>query len=117
MKKRDLCVLAMSLCAPMAMAYPASADAVSDAKAYVEKVTKPNPPWDGPTTGPPGGQGEDDRLRVGGPAQWRRQRCRRGRHRKRPARSGWTVRITRRARHGLGPRQLPLTRRSHQSLT
>ncbi|MGH6944381.1 MAG: substrate-binding domain-containing protein [Geminicoccaceae bacterium] len=27
-------------------------DAVAAAKAFVEQVTKPNPPWDGPTTGP-----------------------------------------------------------------
>ncbi|MGJ8627285.1 MAG: ABC transporter substrate-binding protein [Sulfitobacter sp.] len=31
---------------------PAAADAVSDAKAYVAEITKPNPPWTGPTTGP-----------------------------------------------------------------
>jgi ribose transport system substrate-binding protein len=31
---------------------PAAADAVADAKAFVEKVARPNPPWDGPTTGP-----------------------------------------------------------------
>lgn len=30
----------------------AAADAVSDAKAYVAEITKPNPPWTGPTTGP-----------------------------------------------------------------
>ena len=27
-------------------------DAVAAAKAYVEQVTTPNPPWDGPTSGP-----------------------------------------------------------------
>lgn len=31
---------------------PAFADAVADAKAYVAKITEPNPPWTGPTTGP-----------------------------------------------------------------
>ncbi|MEH6523528.1 substrate-binding domain-containing protein [Sulfitobacter sp.] len=30
----------------------ASADAVSDAIAYVEAISQPNPPWSGPTTGP-----------------------------------------------------------------
>ncbi|MET0530007.1 MAG: substrate-binding domain-containing protein [Microvirga sp.] len=52
MKRQDLCLLALSLCTPLVAAYPAAADAVSDAKAFVEKVTKPNPPWDGPTSGP-----------------------------------------------------------------
>ena len=28
------------------------ADAVADAKSFVEAASKPNPPWDGPTTGP-----------------------------------------------------------------
>ena len=38
----------------LAAALPAAAqdDPVAAAKAYVEQVTKPNPPWDGPTTGP-----------------------------------------------------------------
>jgi ribose transport system substrate-binding protein len=52
MKRQDLCLLALSLCTPLVAAYPAAADTVSDAKAFVEKVTKPNPPWDGPTSGP-----------------------------------------------------------------
>ncbi|MCB2011183.1 MAG: substrate-binding domain-containing protein [Geminicoccaceae bacterium] len=30
----------------------ARADAIDDARAYVEAATKPNPPWNGPTTGP-----------------------------------------------------------------
>jgi ribose transport system substrate-binding protein len=35
------------------VAGPAAAqDAVAEAKAFVEQVTKPNPPWNGPTTGP-----------------------------------------------------------------
>ena len=33
-------------------AMPASADIVDDAKAYVAKASKPNPPWTGPSTGP-----------------------------------------------------------------
>lgn len=33
-------------------ATPALADAVSDAQAVVTAVSTPNPPWDGPTTGP-----------------------------------------------------------------
>jgi ribose transport system substrate-binding protein len=52
MKRIDFCLLALSLCTPLLVAYPAAADAVSDARAFVEKVTKPNPPWDGPTSGP-----------------------------------------------------------------
>jgi ribose transport system substrate-binding protein len=52
MKRQDLCLLALSLCTPLVAACPAAADAVSDAKAFVEKVTKPNPPWDGPMSGP-----------------------------------------------------------------
>lgn len=37
---------------------PAAADAVSDAKAYVAEISKPNPPWTGPTTGPVAQQGK-----------------------------------------------------------
>jgi ribose transport system substrate-binding protein len=58
MKRIDFCLLALSLCTPLLVAYPAAADAVSDARAFVEKVTKPNPPWDGPTSGPKAGKGE-----------------------------------------------------------
>jgi ribose transport system substrate-binding protein len=54
MKRRNLCLLGLGLCVPLLAAVPATADAVSDAKAFVEKVSKPNPPWDGPTTGPKG---------------------------------------------------------------
>ena len=39
-------------------AVPARADAVTDAKAYVEKISKPNPPWDGPTSGPKAAKGK-----------------------------------------------------------
>jgi ribose transport system substrate-binding protein len=44
--------LAMGL--GLALAHPALAqqDTVAAAKAFVAQVTKPNPPWDGPTTGP-----------------------------------------------------------------
>ncbi len=52
MKRQDLCLLALSLCTPLLTVFPAAADTVSDAKAFVEKVAKPNPPWDGPTSGP-----------------------------------------------------------------
>ena len=58
MKKRDISVLAMGLLASVAVACPAAADTVSEAKAYVEKVTKPNPPWEGPTTGPRAAKGK-----------------------------------------------------------
>ncbi|HEX2528655.1 MAG TPA: substrate-binding domain-containing protein [Geminicoccus sp.] len=37
---------------------PALADPIADAKAYVEKVSKPNPPWDGPTSGPKAAEGK-----------------------------------------------------------
>ena len=36
----------------------AAADAVSDAKAWSRRSPKPNPPWDGPTTGPDGRGGK-----------------------------------------------------------
>lgn len=37
---------------------PARADTVSDAKAAVEKASKPRPPWDGPSSGPPIAKGK-----------------------------------------------------------
>ncbi len=36
----------------------AKADAVSDAKAFVAKVSTPNAPWAGPTTGPKAAAGK-----------------------------------------------------------
>ena len=50
---KHLSVSALALAGLLA-ALPAAAqdDAVAAAKAYVEKVTKPNPPWEGPSTGP-----------------------------------------------------------------
>ena len=45
-------VLAALLVSPFAVGQAALADAVSEAKVYVEAAAKPNPPWDGPTTGP-----------------------------------------------------------------
>ncbi|HET6469083.1 MAG TPA: hypothetical protein VFG43_11980, partial [Geminicoccaceae bacterium] len=53
--------LAIAVAAPFAVAAgPAAAqdDAVAAAKAFVEEVTKPNPPWDGPTSGPQAQQGK-----------------------------------------------------------
>jgi len=58
MKRQFLCLLAVSLCTPLLAAYPAAADEVSNAKAFVEKVTKPNPPWEGPTSGPKAAKGK-----------------------------------------------------------
>lgn len=51
---KKLAPFALPLAALLAIAHPAAAqdDAVAAAKAYVDKVTKPNPPWDGPTDGP-----------------------------------------------------------------
>jgi ribose transport system substrate-binding protein len=47
----------LALAGMLAAVAPAAADAVSDAKAFVEKVTKPNPPWEGPQDGPPASAG------------------------------------------------------------
>lgn len=44
--------LAAALLGQTAIVTPAAADAVAEAKSYVEAASKPNPPWDGPTTGP-----------------------------------------------------------------
>jgi ribose transport system substrate-binding protein len=52
MKKNSLSLLVVGLCSTVWSAYPAAADAVSDAKAFVEQASKPNPPWNGPTSGP-----------------------------------------------------------------
>ena len=53
MVRRSALASALLLATLMAAPLPAAAqDAVAAAKAVVEKVTKPNPPWDGPTTGP-----------------------------------------------------------------
>ncbi len=41
------------------LAAPAFADAVADAKAFVAKITEPNPPWTGPTTGPKAVKGKN----------------------------------------------------------
>jgi ribose transport system substrate-binding protein len=49
----SLAVSTLMLCAGAAMA-----DAVSDAKAVVEKLSKPHPPWDGPTSSPPMAKGK-----------------------------------------------------------
>lgn len=43
---------ALALAMMLSSAGFAAADAVADAKAYVAEITKPNPPWTGPTTGP-----------------------------------------------------------------
>jgi ribose transport system substrate-binding protein len=51
-----LVALAASLSAMAISA--ARADAVSDAKAFMEKVSKPNPPWTGPTAGPKADRGK-----------------------------------------------------------
>ncbi len=49
--KRLLQTTALALLAALA-ATTARADAVADAKAYIAEITKPNPAWTGPTTGP-----------------------------------------------------------------
>ncbi len=53
MTRMSTSTLALLGCAVLALAAgPAAADPVAEAKAYVEQVSKPNPPWDGPTSGP-----------------------------------------------------------------
>ena len=52
MKKTVVTIALAGMAALALTAGPALADGVSDAKAYVEQVAKPNPPWDGPTSGP-----------------------------------------------------------------
>jgi ribose transport system substrate-binding protein len=49
---RTLSLLALGASVAALIGSAALADAVSDAKAFMEKASKPNPPWDGPTTGP-----------------------------------------------------------------
>ncbi|HWL70386.1 MAG TPA: substrate-binding domain-containing protein [Geminicoccus sp.] len=59
MTRMSTSALALLGCAVLALAAgPAAADAVEEAKAYVEKVSKPNPPWDGPTSGPKAAEGK-----------------------------------------------------------
>jgi ribose transport system substrate-binding protein len=52
--------LALGVVGLAVAAVPAAAqdDAVAAAKAYVEQVTAPNPPWEGPTTGPAAQEGK-----------------------------------------------------------
>ena len=54
MLKISASALAIGVAALVGAAVPAAAqdDAVAAAKAFIETVTKPNPPWDGPTSGP-----------------------------------------------------------------
>jgi ribose transport system substrate-binding protein len=47
-----LAALAAGTALAVLAASAALADAVSDAKAFMAQVSKPNPPWNGPTTGP-----------------------------------------------------------------
>ena len=47
-----LAVLAVGASLTALSASMAAADAVADAKAVVEALSKPNPPWDGPASGP-----------------------------------------------------------------
>jgi ribose transport system substrate-binding protein len=51
MKIQTLTTLLL-ISATLGTSVPALADAVSDAKSFVAEITKPNPPWTGPTTGP-----------------------------------------------------------------
>jgi hypothetical protein len=47
-----LSALAIGASVAAMLASAALADAVSDAKAFMEVASKPNPPWNGPTSGP-----------------------------------------------------------------
>ncbi len=49
--KRILVMLAAGA-SVAALSGPAFADAVADAKAIMDAASKPNPPWDGPSSGP-----------------------------------------------------------------
>ena len=49
---KAMAVLAVGASMSALAASAALADPVSDAKAFMEQVSKPNPPWNGPTTGP-----------------------------------------------------------------
>lgn len=55
--KKLLQTTALALLAALA-ATTARADAVADAKAYIAEITKPNPAWTGPTTGPAAQKGK-----------------------------------------------------------
>jgi ribose transport system substrate-binding protein len=52
MHKLLIAGLAAALLGQTALVAPAAADAVAEAKSYVEAAGKPNPAWDGPTAGP-----------------------------------------------------------------
>jgi ribose transport system substrate-binding protein len=53
MRRISASVIAIGAAALIGLSAPASAaDAVAAAKEFIAKVTAPNPPWDGPTTGP-----------------------------------------------------------------
>jgi ribose transport system substrate-binding protein len=53
MGKLSTSILALAVAGALGSAPPAAAqDAVAEAKAFVEQVTAPNPPWNGPSTGP-----------------------------------------------------------------
>ncbi|WP_119272875.1 substrate-binding domain-containing protein [Taklimakanibacter deserti] len=56
--KRTITTTALLLAALTTGASVAFADAVADAKAFVEKMSKPNAPWNGPTTGPKAAAGK-----------------------------------------------------------
>lgn len=49
---RNVTLLAVGASVAALLVGPALADAVSDAEDFMAMVSKPNPPWDGPTTGP-----------------------------------------------------------------
>lgn len=49
---RNMAFLAVGASIAALVASPALADAVQDAKDFMAQVSKPNPPWDGPTSGP-----------------------------------------------------------------
>ena len=79
-------ILASSVALP-GFVTAARADAVSDAKAFVEATSKPNAPWDGPTTGPKAAAGKTIVYVSTDQKQRRRARRRRGRQGSRRARS------------------------------
>ena len=55
MKARTIALTALAVIGPLAAAH---ADAVTDAKAFVEKFSAPTAAWSGPTTGPAGAKGK-----------------------------------------------------------
>jgi len=105
---RTMAVLAVGVSISAAATVAALADdPVAEAKAFMEKVSKPNPPWNGRAQGR---GGQDDRLCLHRPAQRRRPRRRR---RCQGSRRKDRLEFPPHRRTGLGQRPLERPRSGH----